>query len=105
MILEEETFKKFGYYSRKLSYASCKRILAKCEICEKTREIRYSAYSDFCIHCSSKDRAKRIKIDNHPFNLITLCNKCHPKVEALTTKYIEQNRDTIEVFYDKWSKQ
>lgn len=47
---------------------------------------------------------RRIKIDNHPDNLITLCEHCHPKVESLTTKYIEQNRDPIEIFYEKWSK-
>lgn len=47
---------------------------------------------------------RRIEIDNHPDNLITLCSKCHPKVEILTNKYIEQNRNPIEIFYDKWSK-
>ena len=48
---------------------------------------------------------RRIRIDNHPDNLITLCKHCHGVVEHLTTKYIEQNRNPVEVFYDKWSEQ
>ena len=64
-----------------------------------------------CQYCGEKNAThvhhifpKRIKIDNHPDNLITLCNKCHPKVEHLTNIYIEQNRNPIEIFYEKWSK-
>jgi hypothetical protein len=33
MILEEETYKKFGYYPRDLSRRSGKRILAACDKC------------------------------------------------------------------------
>jgi len=48
---------------------------------------------------------RHIKIDNHPDNLITLCKSCHIKVEHLTSKFIDQNRNPIEIFYEKWSKQ
>ena len=44
----------------------------------------------------------RIRVDNHPDNLITLCRRCHPEVETLTDEYFEQGRDPIEVFYDRW---
>ena len=46
---------------------------------------------------------RRIEIDNHPDNLITLCNKCHPKVEKLTYKYLDMNLNPIQIFYEKWS--
>ena len=46
---------------------------------------------------------KRVKIDNHPNNLITLCRKCHPKIEKLTEKYIRERKDPIEIFYEKWN--
>ena len=47
---------------------------------------------------------RRIEIDNHPDNLITLCKPCHLKIEHLTDKYIKQNRNPIEIFYEKWSE-
>ena len=46
---------------------------------------------------------RRIKIDNHFDNLITLCKSCHIKIEHLTTKYLEDNRNPIEIFYEKWA--
>ena len=46
---------------------------------------------------------RRIKIDNSPNNLITLCRSCHKKVECLTDKYLEEEKDPIEIFYEKWS--
>lgn len=47
---------------------------------------------------------RRIKIDNNQDNLITLCKHCHGVVERMTDKFIQQNRDPMEIFYDKWSK-
>jgi len=44
----------------------------------------------------------RVGVDNHPDNLITLCRRCHPEVEALTEEYLEQARHPIEVFFDRW---
>lgn len=63
-----------------------------------------------CQYCGKKRSTsvhhiipRRIKIDNHPDNLITLCKKCHPTIEKLTDKYINETRDPIEIFYEKWS--
>ncbi len=44
----------------------------------------------------------RVRLDNHPDNLITLCRCCHPEVEALTDEYLEQGRVPVEVFFDRW---
>lgn len=63
-----------------------------------------------CQYCGKLDSyvvhhiiPRRIKIDNHPDNLITLCKNCHPKVECLTNTHIEQNKNPIEIFYEAWS--
>jgi hypothetical protein len=42
---------------------------------------------------------RRIKIDNSPDNLITLCRSCHIKIEHLTDKYLAEGKDSIEIFY------
>jgi len=55
-ILEEETFKKFGYYPSDLKPQSYKRILAKCDECGKIREIRKDAYRSLCISCAKSSR-------------------------------------------------
>jgi hypothetical protein len=44
---------------------------------------------------------RRIKIDNSPDNLITLCRSCHMKVEYLTDKYLAEDKDPREIFYKK----
>jgi Fe2+ or Zn2+ uptake regulation protein len=59
MILEEETFEKYGYYPRDLKPQSNKRILAACNDCGKVREIENSQYSALCFLCS-------LKGENHP---------------------------------------
>ena len=56
MILEEETFKIFGYYPSDLKPQSSKRILVKCDRCEKIREVRRQSYSDLCMSCVQKWR-------------------------------------------------
>ena len=45
---------------------------------------------------------RRVNLDNSMDNLITLCPSCHPKVEQLTTQYLKNNKDPIELFYKKW---
>ena len=54
MILEEETYEKFGYYPSDLKPKSGKRILAACDECGKIRELRKDHYSDFCRSCVQK---------------------------------------------------
>ena len=52
MICEEETFKKFGYYSNELSRGSKKKILASCDECGKVRETSKNAYRILCLQCA-----------------------------------------------------
>ena len=54
MILEEETFKKFGYYPKDLKSKSSKRILAKCDECDKVRETSKHIYRNLCKSCVKK---------------------------------------------------
>ena len=54
MILEEETYKKFGYYPRDLASKSNKKILAACDGCGKVRELYRSAYCVLCRSCGRK---------------------------------------------------
>ena len=52
MILEEETFKKFGYYPSELLPNSGKKILAACDDCGKVRINRKNTYRSLCRSCS-----------------------------------------------------
>lgn len=54
MILEEETFEKFGYYPSDLTPKSRKRILAKCDGCGKIRELYRQGYHSLCKSCVKK---------------------------------------------------
>ena len=38
MILENETFEKFGYYPTSLSHGSKKKIMMKCDYCQENFE-------------------------------------------------------------------
>ena len=53
-ILEEETYEKFGYYPRDLGPQSAKRILAKCDDCDKIRELYKHSYHSLCKSCAHK---------------------------------------------------
>lgn len=55
-ILEEETFKRFGYYSWKLSKGSHKPVLIKCENCGKIQELRKRGGCKLCQDCSRRNR-------------------------------------------------
>ena len=54
MILEEETFREFGYYLGELTPKSHKRILAACDKCGKVRIIRKDCYRPLCTSCGHK---------------------------------------------------
>ena len=54
MILEEETFEEFGYYSFGLKPQSNKKIIAKCDDCGKVRVLSKSRYAKFCRSCFQK---------------------------------------------------
>lgn len=53
MILEQETFKKYGYYSKDLKPKSNKKIIAKCNQCGKERILQYGSYYDLCRKCAT----------------------------------------------------
>lgn len=59
MILEEETFKKFGYYPKDLKPKSGRRILAKCDECGKIRDVFRYGYCNRCHQCGLKDKKRR----------------------------------------------
>jgi hypothetical protein len=44
---------------------------------------------------------RRIRIDNSPDNLITLCRSCHIKIEHLTDIYLSEGKDPREIFFNK----
>ena len=56
MILEQETHKKFGYYSIQLKPKSNKKILVQCDECGIIREIQFNQYRDLCQSCAMKQR-------------------------------------------------
>ena len=56
MILEEETYEKFGYYSSDLKPHSEKKIIAACDDCGKKRELRKNDYHPLCKSCVQKGR-------------------------------------------------
>ena len=52
MILEKETYEKFGYYPGDLKPKSNKKILAKCDKCGKIRDIPKEYYRALCFTCA-----------------------------------------------------
>lgn len=56
MILEEETYKKWGYYPRDLKPQSGKKTLAACDDCGKVRVTSKNHYYALCRSCAQKKR-------------------------------------------------
>ena len=54
MIMEEETFEKFGYYPSELTSKSSKPIFASCDDCGKIRVTTKHDYRAFCKSCAVK---------------------------------------------------
>jgi G:T-mismatch repair DNA endonuclease (very short patch repair protein) len=54
VILEKETFEKFGYYPRDLTSHSGKKIIAACDDCGKIREPSRQMYRSLCFSCSRR---------------------------------------------------
>jgi len=62
MILEKETFEKFGYYSTDLKPKSNKKIVVICDDCGKVRILKKKDYCARCYSCAKKgDRNPRWK--------------------------------------------
>jgi G:T-mismatch repair DNA endonuclease (very short patch repair protein) len=53
-ILEEETYKKFGYYTKDLSQGSHKLVMVCCDECLAIRIVVYKQYKPLCRSCSHK---------------------------------------------------
>jgi hypothetical protein len=56
MILELETFEKYGYYPSALKPQSNKHILAACDKCRKVRITSKNAYRTLCNSCANKGK-------------------------------------------------
>ena len=54
MILEEETYKRFGYLPSELAPQSHKIIVVSCDDCGDSRVIKKYSYSPFCTSCVMK---------------------------------------------------
>jgi endogenous inhibitor of DNA gyrase (YacG/DUF329 family) len=54
MILEEETYKRFGYFPRDLTVKSNKAILVACDDCGKIRQSSKHAYRSRCKSCGNR---------------------------------------------------
>jgi hypothetical protein len=54
MILEEETFKAYGYYPKDLMQRSSKPVLATCNNCRKIRTTSKHDYRSHCRSCAMK---------------------------------------------------
>ena len=61
-ILEEETYKKFGYYPSDLSLYSGKKILATCDDCGKIRETSKHSYRSLCLSCANQTEERKQKL-------------------------------------------
>ena len=59
MILEKETFKKFGYYSSQWKPKSSKRVITKCDKCSKIRVTRKNYSGRLCPSCAALCRKQR----------------------------------------------
>lgn len=81
MILEEETFERFGYHSCDLRPRSNKRILAACDDCGKVRVIKKVDYRAFCRPCSKKG-------ENKPSREVVrrICEVCGKEFEVLLSR-------------------
>ena len=77
MILEKETYEKFGYYPNDLPLNSHKNILVVCDKCGKIRVNHYRNYRALCRSCSMK--GKHDGKNNPMFGK-------HPSIETLRKK-------------------
>ena len=57
MILEQDTYKQFGYYPSELKPQSGKKILAACDDCGKVRIASKNNYHSLCGSCAKKGRS------------------------------------------------
>lgn len=81
MILEEETYKKFGYWPKDLSKTSHKKIVTRCDDCGKIREPRRENYCKLCHKCACRNEEYKkrrrdykeldVKLKNHQITIVS----------------------------------
>lgn len=89
MILEKETFNKYGYYIENLSYGSKRLVIWQCDKC-KTKKIKeFRLGNTLCQSCSNKSRSLN-RVNNCidcSKQIVTLsakrCNKCQGKFKRI----------------------
>jgi G:T-mismatch repair DNA endonuclease (very short patch repair protein) len=92
VILEEETYEKFGYYPSELSKGSNKRILVKCDRCGGIRENYYYQYRDLCRQCKHiSDEKRRITSGKNHYNwkggeVTRICKNCGREFKVAPSK-------------------
>ena len=85
MILEEETFEKFGYYPSDLKPKSNKKILARCGECRKIREIEKRGYRPFCHSCVIKGKKSNLWTGGKTVFICEFCGEFFETYETLRT--------------------
>jgi hypothetical protein len=96
MILEEETFEKFGYYPSDLKSGSHKHILVACDKCGKIRQNPKRNYFPFCKSCAPKSKPRPYKHSKHTEETKQKMSRAH---EGLR-KYLQLNNKNW--LYDKY---
>jgi hypothetical protein len=71
---EKETFKQFGYIGNKLSIGSHKSVIAKCQKCGSLRKVRFSAITNLCRLCATKNKLPMS--DEHKANISKNHHNC-----------------------------
>ena len=56
MILEKETYEKFGYYPSDLEPQSHKKVISVCDKCGRSKESKKQDYRPYCPSCARKDK-------------------------------------------------
>lgn len=98
MILEEETYEKFGYYPSELKPKSHKHILAVCDGCGEVRVIAKNKYRALCRSCARRnyrhsEETKQKISEGHKG--ITPWNKGKHHTEATKAKISKSNKGRV----------
>ena len=87
MILEQETFEEYGYWSDELALQSHKQILAICDGCGKPRITSNNGYRTLCLSCAEKGEKNGFFGKNHNETTREKMRKNHPDVKG-TKSYV-----------------
>ena len=96
VILEEETYKKWGYYPKDLKPGSHKPILVACDKCGKIRQNPKRHYFPFCKSCAPKSKQRPYKHPKHTEETKRKISRAH---EGLRKYSLLNDRNWL---YDKY---